>query len=134
MAASSLRHHMEMSHGRVFPQVRVVDVGGGRLKEVYKVSFQRILKLVECPVEGCLAREKKPGRLREIFMFRHCNLKVAILKEGPEPLPLCDQYGIHMQAARLFKRRQLEKCHKLTERRIRQRDVEMAARCGGMAK
>ena len=37
-----------------------------------------------------------------------------------------------MQAARLFKHRQSEKCHKLTERRIRQRDVDMEARCGEM--
>ena len=37
-----------------------------------------------------------------------------------------------MQAARLFIHRQLGKCHKLTDRRIRQRDVEMAARCGVM--
>ena len=31
MAASSLRHHMEISHGRVFPQVRGVDVRGVEL-------------------------------------------------------------------------------------------------------
>ena len=37
-----------------------------------------------------------------------------------------------MQAARLFKHWQSDKCHKLTERRLRQRDVEMAARCGEM--
>ena len=34
MAASSLRHHLERAHGRVLPQVRGVDVGGGGL-EVY---------------------------------------------------------------------------------------------------
>ena len=51
MATSSLRHHTERSHGRLFTQVREVDVGGGVL-EVYKVLFSRILKFVECPVEG----------------------------------------------------------------------------------
>ena len=73
---------MERTHGRVFPQVRGVDVGGGGL-EVYKVSFPRIQKSVECPVEGCPAKEKTPGRLREHFMFRHWKLMVGILQEGP---------------------------------------------------
>ena len=36
IAASSLQHHMERSHGRVLPKVRGVDVGRGGLK-VYKV-------------------------------------------------------------------------------------------------
>ena len=94
---------MERAHGRVFPQVRGVDVGGGGL-EVYKVSFPWILKLVDCPVEGCPDKAKTPGRLREHFIFLHCKLNVAILQEGPEPLPWCDQCGIYMKAARLFKR------------------------------
>ena len=33
-----------------------------------------------------------------------------------------------MQAARLFKYWQPDKCHKSTDRRLQQRDVEMAAR------
>ena len=57
---------------------------------------------------------------------------MAILQEGPEPLPWCDQCGMHMQAARLFKHWISDKSHKLMERRLRQRDVEMAARCGEM--
>ena len=57
MDASSMRHHMERSHGRVLPQVRGVDTEGGGL-EVYKVSFLQIPKLVECLVEGCLSRKK----------------------------------------------------------------------------
>ena len=102
MAASSLRNNMERAHGRVSPKVRGVDVGGGGL-EVYKVSFPRILKLVDCPVEGCLAKEKPPGRLREQFVFCHWKLKVDILQEGQKPLPRCDQCRIYMQATRLFK-------------------------------
>ena len=78
MASSYLHHHMERSHGIVLPQIRGVDVGGG-WQETYTVSFPRILKSVEFPVEGCLAREKTPGRLREHLMYRHWKLKVAIM-------------------------------------------------------
>ena len=39
---------------------------------------------------------------------------------------------MHMQAYRLFKHRQSDKCHKLTEIRLRRRDVDMAVRCGEM--
>ena len=35
-----------------------------------------------------------------------------------------------MPAARLFNHRQVDKCNKATERRLIQRDVEIAARCG----
>ena len=59
---------MERLHGRVFLQVQGVDVEVGGL-EVYKVSFPRILKFVECLVKGCPARGKNPRRLRENFMF-----------------------------------------------------------------
>ena len=46
MAASSLRQHMERTHGIVFLQVRGGDVGGEGL-EVYKVSFPWILNIVD---------------------------------------------------------------------------------------
>ena len=52
------------------------------------------------------------------------------MQEGPEPFPWCDQCGIHMPEARLLKHRQLDKCHKATERRLWQRDVDMSERCG----
>ena len=108
---------MERTHCRVLTQARGVDVGGG-CPEVYKVFFPRILKSVDCQVEGLESKAQTPGRLRENFMFRHWDLKVAILQEGPEPLPRCDQCEMNMQTARLFKHRQLEKCHKATERRL----------------
>ena len=57
---------------------------------------------------------------------------MAILQEVPEPLPRCDQCGIHMQAGRLFKHWQSDKCNKLTERRLQRRDADMAERCGEM--
>ena len=102
MYASSLQHHIERACGRALPQVRGVDVRVGGL-EVYKVSFPRILNLMDYSVKGCPAKEKAPGRLREHFMFRHWKSKVAILQEGPELLPRCDQCRVYMQAARLFK-------------------------------
>ena len=51
MTTSSLYHYMKRTHRRVLPHVRGMDVGGGGL-DVYKVSLPRILKLVDCPVEG----------------------------------------------------------------------------------
>ena len=54
------------------------------------------------------------------------------MQEGPEPFPWCDQCGIHMLEARLFKHRQLDKCHKATEIRLRRTDVDMSERCGEM--
>ena len=75
-------------------------------------------------------KSKTPVRLRENFMFQHWKLKVVILQEGPELLPRCDQCGMHMQSFRIFKHRQLDKCHKSTERRPRKRDTEMVTRCG----
>ena len=47
-------------------------------------------------------------------------------------LPRCDQCGMHMSAARLFKHRLTDICNKATERRIRWRDVEIVERCGDM--
>ena len=108
-----------------------VEVGEGGT-DIYKMSFLRILKSVECPVEVCPARAKTLGRLRENFMYRHWKSKVDIIKEGPEPLPQCDQCGMHMTAAIILKHRQSDKCHKAMERRIRQRDVDMAETCGEM--
>ena len=82
MSESSLRHHMKRSHNIVLPNNRGVDVRGEGL-ETYVVSFLRILKLVECPVEVCTARKDTPERLREHFMYRHWKAKLAILQEGP---------------------------------------------------
>ena len=51
-----------------------MDVGGRGL-EVYKVSFPRILKSVDCLMEGCPAKAKTPGRLREHFIFFIGNIR-----------------------------------------------------------
>ena len=57
-----------------------------RKRDIYMVSFPRVLKLAACPVDGCMARTHNPGRLREHFMYCHWKVKVAILQGGLEPL------------------------------------------------
>ena len=70
MSLSSLWYHMQRSHGIVLPQIRGVDLGGGG-PESYKVLLPRILKSVECPVEGFTEMANTPGILRDSFMYRH---------------------------------------------------------------
>ena len=67
MGDYSLQRHIERSHGIVLPQVRGVDVREGG-PEIHRVSLPRILKLMECPVEGCPERAKTPGILMYHFM------------------------------------------------------------------
>ena len=105
-----------------------MDVERGGLYK-YVVSFLRILKSVELPVEGCLERGKKPGRLCEHFVYCHWKYRVAIIQEGPNPLPRFDRCGMHMQADRLFDYKNMAKCDRAMKRRLRRRDVEMAVRC-----
>ena len=62
MAESSLRHNMNRTYGIVLTQTRWVDISGGGT-ETYVMYFMQVLKLVSCPVDGCLARENNPGRL-----------------------------------------------------------------------
>ena len=54
------------------------------------------------------------------------------MQEGLKLFPWCDQCGMHIPAAELFKHMQLDKCNKATEIRLRRRDVDMAERCGEM--
>ena len=88
--------------------------------------FPLILNLVDCPVNGCPAKAKVPGRLREHFIFCHWKSKMTILQEGPKPLQQCDQC---VMQARLFKHQQSDKFYKFTEKNLRQRDVDIAAGC-----
>ena len=59
---------MERSHGISPPYNRKVDIRVGG-PETYVVSFMRIFKLVECPVEGCPTRDNNPERIMERFMY-----------------------------------------------------------------
>ena len=70
MAASYRIHHMERSHGILLPLVRGVEVGEGGT-DIYKMPFLRILKSVECLVEGCSQRSNTPGRMRGHLMYPH---------------------------------------------------------------
>ena len=67
-------------------------------------------------------------RIREHFMYQQWKLEVAIIQEGPEPIPRCDHCGIHMPVARLIKHIRTEICNKAAETRIRYRDVDMLER------
>ena len=131
MAAFYLRRHMESCHVIVLSHIRGLNVGVGGLGK-YVMSSPQILKSGVCLVEGCTTRVNIPGRLWGDFMYRHWKAKVAIIQEGTKPLPICDQCRIHIPTARLFKHSQMDKCNKVTERRIGWRYVEMAARCGKM--
>ena len=55
-----------------------------------------------------------------------------IIPEVPEPLPRCDNCGMRMPAAWLFKHRRMERCNKAKDMRLRRRDFEMAYMCGEM--
>ena len=63
-------------------------------------------------------------------MYQHWTLKVAIMQEGLEPLPRCDQFRMHIPEANIFTHRQTDKCNKVAERGLQRRYVELAARCG----
>ena len=68
MLESYLRYHMERTQKIVLPHVGVgVDVGVGR-NETYVVSFPRVLKLVACPIDGCLERAKTRETQRTIHL------------------------------------------------------------------
>ena len=77
---------MERTHWIVMWQTQRLEIGR-RVPEMYVVSFPRVLKLVASQVYGCPVRAQNPGRLRKHFMYRHWNLRVALLHEGPKPLP-----------------------------------------------
>ena len=76
--ASSLRQHMERSHGIVLRYIIGIDVRGGGL-ETYKVSLPRILKYLDFPVEVCLTITNTLGILGEPFTHQHWKSKVVIM-------------------------------------------------------
>ena len=76
--ASSLHHHMEISHGIIMKQTRRSDVRGG-VPETYMVYLSHVLKSVVWLVDGCTVRAHNPGIIREHFMYIHQKSKVVIL-------------------------------------------------------
>ena len=111
MAESSLRHKMKRTHRIFLPHTQGVDVSRGGL-DIYVVYFPLLLKLVACLLDGYLAQANNSGRLREHFMYWHWKSKVAIIQEGPEPLPQCDHCGMYTLAARLVKHRRMVRYEK----------------------
>ena len=57
---------------------------------------------------------KYPRETEVAFHVPTMEVKGAIVQEVPELLPWCAQWGVHMPSAKIFKHRQLEKCHKAT--------------------
>ena len=57
---------------------------------------------------------------------------MEIVQDGTKPLPRCDQCGMNIHVDMLCKHRKMDKCNKVTERRLRRRDVDMAKRCDDM--
>ena len=66
--ASSLKQHMEIQHVDSVPHTSEVDVWGGK-PTTYVVPFHRVLKMLKCPVTGCLAVAHSAGRLRDHFIY-----------------------------------------------------------------
>ena len=113
MASSSLRHHMERSHGNILTHILGLDVGGGGL-EMCVVLLPRVLTVMKISVEGCLERAHNPGRICENFMYSHGKSKIATLQQIPATLHQYDTFGIHMQAERLGKHKYTSKCDRAT--------------------
>ena len=57
---------------------------------------------------------------------------MAILLEGPAPLPWCAICGMHMHAAKMIRHLWTDRCNWLTEMRMYRRDAEIEQRAGEM--
>ena len=47
-------------------------------------------------------------------------------QEGPEPLPQCNHFGMHMPAERLLKHSLTARCGKATDMRLMGKDMEIS--------
>ena len=102
MADLSIRHSMEQSHGVIPSQTRGADMGGG-VPNTYVVPFPRIMKSVEGPIPGCLAKAHSSGGMRAHFMYRHFLVEVLVMQYGSDPLPQYYMCGIQMPVGCLIK-------------------------------
>ena len=104
--------------------------GGNQRRETYRVSFPQNLTLLACPVEGCPARDHKPGRLWEKIMYQHWKAQVLILQEGVAPFPQCPSCGMHMHTAKILCYQQANRCNQAKQMRLQSRNAEIAQRPG----
>ena len=82
------------------------------------VSFPHILTPVACIVKGFLERAHTLVRLQEIFLYRHWKAHVAILQEGPSPLPRYPNFDIHITAVLLFWNQRTDRCNRAMDMRL----------------
>ena len=129
MAASSLQHHMERNHGNILAHTHGVDVGIEGVK-TYVVSFPCNLKLVALLMEGCLERAQTSGRISQHFICRHWKFKIAILQEGPPPLPWCANCGMNVTAARMERHKQTTRCNTEIYMHLQRRYEDLDHRSG----
>ena len=83
-------------------------------------------------MEGFLARAHNPGRLREHFMYMHCNSKIDIIKEGPSPLPRFNNFGMHILEDILERNKHTSRCDRETDTQLWRREVGLDQRSGGV--
>ena len=93
------------------------------------VAFPRVMKAVRCPVTGCPEVAHSAGWLREHFIYRHFFLRVVVVQEGKDPLPLCDFFFVHIAEGRLIKHQKTHQCGRNTQMRWRRRNVAIVIRC-----
>ena len=128
VVVSSLRHHMEQSHGVILPHMQVVDMGRVG-PTTYMFSFPRILKLVVFPVPGCPEIAHSIFRMQEHIMYIHFRSKVAVLQKWRNNLPRCDMWIMNIPAVNMIKRQRTSHCFKNTKMRKRRRDMEVTRWC-----
>ena len=127
MVASSFQNHMEITPNKILTQACEANIGGEE-EETYVVSFQHVLILVACPVEGFLSRLYRPGSLREHYMNRYWESKISILEDNPSPLLKCTNCVMHMTSDRLERNTQTTRCNITTGMRLQRRDMDLAQR------
>ena len=67
--------------------------------------------------------------MREHFMYRHLFSRIAVVKEGREPLPRCDLCSMCVPEGRLIKHQRTKRCDRNMQMRWQSRDVAITSRC-----
>ena len=65
-------------------------------------------------------------------MYRHWKYKIDILQEVPIPLLRCNQCGMHMPEARLWRHIHTAMGNRATDMRLQRRDMELSQISGKM--